>query len=217
MTRILLFKPSTNPTAPQAMPSLEHTDAAFAADPPALPSAKTALPTARPSRRSRRRCGPLAARAPYGTGPQTAPVDHPPCGAPRRRFRAASRQDHASDAAGRRGLFIGRRTETSIAGSQVRRATKDRLMPIQCRRPQSDIGRSRRMHLVGRDDLMFRFLNGDQFPELVGFGDLAFAKCTERFSASPVAVNRRAPVSAVVARAPSLKRKRSAERSHPLG
>src|SRR6202163_4073699 len=95
--------------------------------------------------------------------------------APREGLRATARQDDSADAPNCRRLFIGRGAEPAIAGGEVRRAAEDRLMPIQRRRPQGDVGRSPRMHFVGGDDLMFRFLNRDQFAELVGFGDLAFA------------------------------------------
>src|SRR2546425_4150206 len=93
----------------------------------------------------------------------------------RGRLRPATRQDHATDTTVRRRLFIGRGAETAIARGEVRCAAEDRLMSIQRHRPQGDIGRSLRVPVVARNDLMFRFLNGDQFAELVGFRDLAFA------------------------------------------
>ena len=71
------------------------------------------------------------------------------------------------------GLFVGRRAEAAIAGREIRRAAEDRLMSIQGRRPQRDVRRSPRVHLVGRDDLMFRFLNGHELAELVRLRDLA--------------------------------------------
>src|SRR2546425_13373945 len=80
-------------------------------------------------------------------------------GAPRRRLGATTRQHHATDAAIGRGLFIGRGAETPIARGEIRGAAENRLMPIQRRRPQGDVGRSPGMHFVRRDDLMFRFLN----------------------------------------------------------
>ena len=95
--------------------------------------------------------------------------------ASRGRFGAAPRQDHTSDATVDGGFFIASGCESAITGGQIRRAAEDRLMAIQRRRPQGDVGRSSRMDLVRRDDLMFRFLNGDQLAKLVGFGDLALA------------------------------------------
>src|SRR5919106_4530228 len=89
-------------------------------------------------------------------------------GAPRGRLRPLSRQNHASDAPFSRGTFVGRRAEAAIACGQVRCAAKDRLMAIQRRRPQGHVSRSSRVHLVGRNDLMFRFLNRDQLAKLVG-------------------------------------------------
>src|ERR1700680_112090 len=62
-------------------------------------------------------------------------------GTPRGRLGTATRQDHASDTAVGGGLFVGRRAEGAIAGGQIRRAAEDRLMPIQRRRPQGDVGR----------------------------------------------------------------------------
>ena len=85
-------------TAPQAMSSFEHTDAAFASDAPALAAAEPALTL---------------------------------IGAPRRRLGAATRQDHASDTAVNRRLFVAGRAEAAIASGQIRRAAEDRLMPIQ--------------------------------------------------------------------------------------
>src|SRR6266545_5718006 len=96
-------------------------------------------------------------------------------GPPRRRLRAATRQDHASDTPSRRGLFVGRRAEPTITSGQIRGTTEDRPMAIQRRCPQGDVGGPRRMDLVGGHDLMFRFLNGDQRAKLVGFRDLALA------------------------------------------
>ena len=93
----------------------------------------------------------------------------------RRRFRATPRQDHTSNAAIDRRLLIGRRAEAAIAGGQARCATEDGLMTIEGRRPQGRISRSPRMHLIGGDDLMFRFLNGHQRAKLVGRSDFAFA------------------------------------------
>src|SRR5665213_1430092 len=93
--------------------------------------------------------------------------------APRRRLGAAPMQDHASDTAVGGGLFVGRRGESAIAGGQIRRAAKDRLMAIQRRRPQGDVGRSRRMYFVGGDDLMFGLLNRHERAEFGGLGNLA--------------------------------------------
>ena len=86
-----------------------------------------------------------------------------------------TRQDHASDTAVSGGPFVGRRTEAAITGGQIRSTTEDRLMSIQRRCPQRDVGWPRRMDLVGGHDLMFGFLNGHQVPELVRFRDLTFA------------------------------------------
>src|SRR2546425_7350711 len=68
-------------------------------------------------------------------------------GAPRRRLGAAPRQDHASDPAVGGSLFVGRRAEPAIAGGEIRCAIEDRLMAIQRRCPQRDIGRPPRMDL----------------------------------------------------------------------
>ena len=51
-------------------------------------------------------------------------------GAPRRRLDAAARQDDASHAAVGRRLFVTGGTEAAVARSQIRRAPKDRLMPM---------------------------------------------------------------------------------------
>ena len=91
-----------------------------------------------------------------------------------RRFRPAPRQDHPADAAVGRRLFIGGGAEAAIAGGEMRRAAEDGLVPIQGRGPQDDIGRSSRMHLIGGDDLMFRFLERDRLPNSVGFEILPF-------------------------------------------
>jgi hypothetical protein len=96
-------------------------------------------------------------------------------GPPRRRLRAATRQDHASDTPSRGGLFVGRRAEPAITSGQIRCTTEDRLMLIQRRCLQGDVGGPRRMDLVGGHDLMFGFLNGHQVSELVRFRDLALA------------------------------------------
>src|SRR5688572_17024645 len=74
---------------------------------------------------------------------------------PRWRFRAATRQHNAANAAGRRGLFVGRGAEAAIAGGQIWRTAEDRPMAIQRRGPQRDIGRSLCVDVVGRDDLLF--------------------------------------------------------------
>ncbi len=91
--------------------------------------------------------------------------------APRGRLGAAPRQDDASDTASGRRLFIGRRAEAPIAGGQVTRPTEDRLMPIQRRCPQRDVGGPRRMDLVGGHDLMFGFLNGQSGHNLCPSGN----------------------------------------------
>ena len=76
----------------------------------------------------------------------------------RGRLGPAPRQDHPPHAAVEGRLFIARRAEAAIAGRDVRRAAEDRLMPVQGRRPQRDVGGPRGVHLVRRDDLMLRFL-----------------------------------------------------------
>src|SRR5262249_40277125 len=68
-----------------------------------------------------------------------------------------------------------RRTESAIARGQIRRATEERLMTIKCRRPQVDVGRPPRVHLVRSNDLMFGFLNSYQLAKLIRGRDLAFA------------------------------------------
>ena len=50
----------------------------------------------------------------------------------------------------------------------------DAPAPIQRWRPQRRIGRPSIVHLVGRDDLMLRFLNRHELSEFRRFGDLAF-------------------------------------------
>ncbi len=95
--------------------------------------------------------------------------------ASRGRLRTSPRQDHSSDATVGGGLFIASGCESAITGGQVRRAAEDGLMAIQRRRPQGDVGRSRGVHVVPRDDLMFRFLNGDQLAELVRLRNLTLA------------------------------------------
>ena len=92
---------------------------------------------------------------------------------PGRRFRPAPRQNHSADAAVGRRLFIRGGAEAAIAGGEMRRAAEDGLVPIQCRGPQGDIGRSSRMHLIGSDDLMFRFLERDQIAKFIRLRNLA--------------------------------------------
>src|SRR5215211_4368439 len=87
--------------------------------------------------------------------------------APWRGLRPASGQDHTAHATFSRCVFVGRRTAAAIARGQIRRAAEDRLMPIQCCRPQGDVGRSLGVDVVAGDDLMFRFLNGHELAELV--------------------------------------------------
>src|SRR5712691_6291130 len=77
--------------------------------------------------------------------------------APREGLRAPARQDDSANAANGRRLFIGRGAEPAIAGGKVRRAAEDRLMPIQRRRPQGDVGRSPRMHFTLRRGLRESF------------------------------------------------------------
>src|SRR5215203_775680 len=89
----------------------------------------------------------------------------PLMGTPRRRLGAALRQDHAAHATVHRRLFVTGGAEAAVARGQVWRTAKNHLMPIQRRGPQRDVGRSRRMNLVGGHDLMFRFLNRHQAPE----------------------------------------------------
>ena len=68
-------------------------------------------------------------------------------GAPCRRFGAAPRQDHASHATVDGRLFVAGRAETAVARGEIRRAAEDRLMAIQRRGPQRDVGRAPRMNL----------------------------------------------------------------------
>src|SRR4051812_7566519 len=95
--------------------------------------------------------------------------------APRRRFRTTTRQHHSADTAIRRGLFVGRRAEAAIAGRKIRGASEDGLVAIQRGGPQRDVGWTFRVDVVRGDDLMFRFLNGDELAELVRLGNLALA------------------------------------------
>ena len=92
--------------------------------------------------------------------------------ASRGRLRTSPRQDHPSDATVGGGLFIARGCESTITGGQVRRATDDRAMPIERGRPQRGICRARGVHLVARNDLMLRFLDGNQLPKFIGRRDL---------------------------------------------
>ena len=96
-------------------------------------------------------------------------------GPPRRRLWAAPRQDHASNAAIDRRLFIGRGAETTVARGQIWRAAKDRLMSIQRGRPQGHISGSPGMDVIARDDLMLCFLESDQLAELVRFRNRALS------------------------------------------
>lgn len=93
----------------------------------------------------------------------------------RRRLRATPGQDDSADAAVGRRLFIGRRAETAIAGRQIRCAAEDRHVAIQGRGPQRHIGWPFQVDLVRADDLVFRFLNGDELAELVRLRDLPLA------------------------------------------
>src|SRR5215207_11707861 len=93
--------------------------------------------------------------------------------ASRRRFGSTARQDDASHAAVGGGVFVGRRAEAPIARGKIRRAREDGLMSVQGWRPHRDVSWTTRVHLVGRDDLLFRFLNRDQVPKLVRLRDLA--------------------------------------------
>ena len=79
----------------------------------------------------------------------------------RGRFRTSPRKDHTPDTASSRRVFIHRRTEAAIGRGKVRGAAGNGLMAIQRPRPQGHVRRSAGMHLVRRDDLMFRFLNGE--------------------------------------------------------
>src|SRR5438270_6184636 len=72
--------------------------------------------------------------------------------ASRGRLRTSPRQDHPSDATVDRGLFITSGCESAVTGGQVRRVAEDGLMAIQRGRPQRDVGWSRRVHVVPRDD-----------------------------------------------------------------
>src|SRR4029453_17871062 len=92
-----------------------------------------------------------------------------------RRLRAAAWQDHASNTAIDRRLFIGRGAETTVARGQIWRAAKERLMAIQRGCPQGHISRSPGMDVVARNDLMLGFLDGHQLAELVRFRNLALS------------------------------------------
>src|SRR5258706_8329773 len=94
---------------------------------------------------------------------------------PRLGLLAAPRQYDPADAAVRRGLFIGRRAETAIAGRQIRCAAEDVLMPIQGGGPQRHIRWAFRVDVVRRDDLVFRFLNRDELAELGRLRNLPLA------------------------------------------
>lgn len=94
--------------------------------------------------------------------------------AARRGLPPGARQDHASHAAADRGLFIRRRGKPSIASGDGGRPIKDDDVPIQRRRPQRDIWRTPLVHLVRRDDLVFRFLNRHELAEFCRLGDVPF-------------------------------------------
>lgn len=117
-------------TAPQAVPSFDHADAAFAADAPALSAPKPSLSFMR---------------------------------APRRRFPSGPRPDDASHAPLHGRVFVLGRGKVSVAGGDVWWAVKQRDMAIERRHPQRHVGGSPLVYLVGRDDLMLRFLNRARF------------------------------------------------------
>jgi hypothetical protein len=54
------------------------------------------------------------------------------------------------------------------------RAAEDGVMPIQRGGPQRHIRGAARVHLVGRDDLLLRFLEGDEIPNSFGLEILPF-------------------------------------------
>src|SRR5437588_11859883 len=76
--------------------------------------------------------------------------------ASRGRLRSSPRQDHPSDAAVDRGLFIPSGCESAVTGGQVRRVADDGLMAFRRGHPQRAVCKSRRMHVVTRAGLMFR-------------------------------------------------------------
>src|SRR5688572_14084220 len=107
---------------------------------------------------------PFAPDAPALTAPEPGLVF---VRASRRRFGSTARQDDAPHAAVGGGLFVGRRAEAPVAGGEIRRAREDGLMSVQGWRPHRDVRWTTRVHLVGGDDLMLRFLNRHRVPEFV--------------------------------------------------
>src|SRR5919197_709557 len=95
-------------------------------------------------------------------------------GAARRRLRPTPRQDHSSHTPLERVLFIARRTESAIAGREIRRPPKHLMMLIERARPQRDVRGPLRVHFVGGHDVVLRFLDRDQLAKLLRFGDLSF-------------------------------------------
>src|SRR5262249_44171598 len=91
-----------------------------------------------------------------------------------RGFASGSRQNDPPDTARKRGIFVLGRGEATIGGRDIWSATEDRDMSIERRGPERHVGRSRRMDLICRDDLMLAFLDGHELPELGRLGDLAF-------------------------------------------
>src|SRR5688500_1953567 len=110
------------------------------------------------------------ADAPFASDPPALPASEPGLTfvrASRRRLGPTARQDDASHAAVGGGLFVGRRAEAPIAGREIRRAREDGLVSVQGWRPHRDVRWTARVHVVGGDDLMLRFLNRHEVPEFV--------------------------------------------------
>src|SRR4029453_15782660 len=98
----------------------------------------------------------------------------PLMGAPRWRFSSGPRQDDALYSPHNGRLFVLRRREPPIASGDPWRTLKNRDVPIQRWRPQRRVGRPALVHLVGGNNLGFRFLNRHELSEFRGLCDLPF-------------------------------------------
>src|SRR5712692_3478934 len=82
---------------------------------------------------------------------------------------------HLCDSQLLRSRFVGGGEKASVAGSHARDHAEPLLMLFDGRDQQGRVRRPFVIHLVGDDDLVFRFLNFDHLAELGGFARFSFA------------------------------------------